>query len=335
VPHPESKRTYVRVNPDLPVPRRELERVDLSKEPANSLPPSLVEAIEADGGLWYAGDYYTDAASVVARAREVKARALRLDFRDLSLLAELPSVRYLHLRSDGRPSLEPASGLTGLRALVLGVSALRGGLDVRGFPQLRWLKAPLGGKGGKAVQDSLAAGHPRLEHLVLSRVRARTLAEVAGGFPRLRHLRIYSSENLWTLGDLRPLAGTLRGLELFLTGIRSLDGIEVLRKLEAFVMYGGKVTDLQPLAALRSLRYAELESGPGVASLAPLRDHPKLRMVALGPVQDGDLSPLATLPSLVAVGRGSRLVGEPPWPDLAVLPRHHPLRREFARAVYG
>jgi len=325
VPHPESKRTYVRV----------LERVDLPKEPANGLPPSLVEAIEADGGLWYAGDYYTDAASVVARAREVNARALRLDFRDLSLLEELPKVRYLHLRSDGRPSLEPVTRLAGLRALMLGVSALRGVLEVRGFPQLRWLSAPLGGRGGQEFQESLAGGHPRLEHLHLSRAPARTLADLVGAFPRLRYLRVYSSENLRALGDLRPLARTLRGLELFLTGIRSLEGIEVLSKLQAFVMYGGTVTDLQPLAALRSLRYAELESGPGVASLAPLRDHPRLRMLALGPVQDGDLSPLATMPELVAVGRGSRLVGEPPWPDLAGLPRDHPLRREFARAVYG
>jgi hypothetical protein len=323
------------VNPDLPVPRRDLERLDLAKEPANSLPPSLVDAIEAEGGLWYAGDYYTDAASVVARAREVGAVALRLDFRDLSLLEELPKVRYLHVRSDGRPNLEPVTRLSGLRALILSVPALRGELDLRTFPQLRWLSASLGGAGGRALQDSLAGGHPRLEHLRLSRAPVRTLAELARGFPQLRYLRVYSSERLRTLGELRPVAGTLAGLELFLTGIKSLDGIEVLQDLEALVLYGGKVTDLRPLAALRSLRYAELESGPGIASLEPLREHPKLRMLALGPVQDGDLSPLASLPELVAVGRGARLVGEPPWPDLAKLPRDHPLRREFARAVYG
>jgi len=80
------------------------ERVDLSAEPAH-LPPSLAAAIEADGGLWYASDFDADAASVVAGAREVKAVALRLAFRDLSLLEELPEVRSLHLRSDGRPRL--------------------------------------------------------------------------------------------------------------------------------------------------------------------------------------------------------------------------------------
>src|SRR3954447_2060512 len=285
VPSPESKRTYVRVHPNLPVLRRELERVDFGTDARPGLPPSLVDAIEADGGLWYAGDHYIDAASVVARAREVKAVALRLDFRDLSLLEELPNVRYLHLRSAGRPPLGPVAGLTKLRALILGVSALRGELDLAAFPQLRWLRASLGGKGGTAFRESLSRGHPRLEHLSFTEVRG--------------------------------------------------DGIGVLRKLEMFRIYGGKVTDLQPLAALRSLRYAELDTGPGVASLEPLRGHPKLRMLALSLVQDGDLSPLATMPELVAVGRGSRLVGEPPFPDLVELPRDHAFRQEFRRAVYG
>ena len=334
----ESKGTYVRVNPRLlDVPRRELERVDLTKERGAGLPPSLVEAIESDGGLWYAGDYYTDATSVVARAREVKAVALRLDFRDLSLLEELPNVRYLQLRSDGRPPLGPVTELTKLRALILDVSAIRGGLDLAAFPQLRWLHGSLGGKGGEVLREALSRGHPRLEHLSLTSGRSRTVDELlGGGFPKLRHLRIHFADHLRTFGDLRPVARTLRGLDLdFLVGFRSLDGIEVLKGLEMFRIHGGKATDLTSLAALRSLRYAELDTGPGVASLEPLRDHPKLRMLALGPVEDGDLSPLATMPELVAVGRGSRLVGEPPFPDLVELPRDHPFRQEFRRAVYG
>src|SRR5205085_7650094 len=99
------------------------ERVDFSAEPAN-LPPSLIEAIEADGGLWYASDYHTDAASVVARAPEIGAVALRLDFRALSLLEQLPQVRYLHLRSDGRPRLERLAGPSEPRAFFLPVPAL-------------------------------------------------------------------------------------------------------------------------------------------------------------------------------------------------------------------
>ena len=310
------------------------ERVDFSAEPAN-LPPSLIEAIEADGGLWYASDYHTDAASVVARAREIGAVALRLDFRDLSLLEQLPQVRYLHLRSDGRPRLEPLAGLAELRALILHVSALRGELDVRGFPQLRWLRASLGGRGGKALQASLVRGHARLEHLSVTEVPARTLAELVGGFPRLRHLRVHFADHLRTLGDIAPVADTLHGLDLDFTGIRSLEGIEVLHGLEAFRLRGGRVTDLAPLRSLAWLRYAYLDTGIGIASIGPLRDHPALRMLGLSLVQDGDLAPLATLPHLVAVERGPRLTGELPWPDPAKVPRDHPFHREWADAFRG
>jgi hypothetical protein len=300
------------------------------------MPHSLVDAIEAAGGLWHAGDYYTDAESVVARAREVNAVALRLDFRDLSLLEQLPNIRYLHVRSDGRPPLDPVAGLTKLRALILGVSAIRGEIDLAAFPQLRWFRGSLGGKGGEAVRGSLSQGHRRLEHLSLTSGRARTLEELVAGLPRLRHLRVHFADHLRTFGDLAPAARTLRGLDLdFNVGLRSLEGIEVLRRLEMFRLNGGKVTDVRRLAALRSLPYTELATGPGIASLEPLREHPKLRMLALGAVQDGDLSPLETIPNLVAVARGSRLVGEPPYPDLAALPSDHPLREEFRRAVSG
>jgi hypothetical protein len=252
------------VNPRLlDVPRRELERVDLAKERGLGLPPTLVDAIEGDGGLWY------------------------------------------------------------------------GELDLTAFPQLRWLSGSLGNKGGEALRESLSHGHPRLEHLSLTEVRDRTLDELVHGFPRLRHLRVHFADHLRTLGDLVPVARTLRGLDLDFTGLRSLDGIGALRKLDMFRLHGGKVTDLQPLAALRSLRYAKLDSGPGVASLEPLRGHPKLRMLALSLIQDEDLSPLTSMPELVAVGRGPRLVGDPPFPDLAALPRNHPFRAEFRRAVYG
>lgn len=336
MPPSESKRTYVRVNPELlEISRRELERVDLAAEPG-LMPQSLVDAIEADGGLWHAGDYYTDAASAVARAREVNARALRLDFRDLSLLEELPNVRYLHLRSDGRPPLGPVAGLTKLRALILDVSSIHGELDLQALPQLRWLRGSLGGKGGEALRESLGRGHPRLEHLSVTSGGARALTELVAGFPRLRHLRVHFADHLQTLGDLTPAARTLRGLDLdFNVRLRSLEGVEVLRRLEMFRLRIGKVTDIGPLAKLGSLRYAELATGPGIASLEPLRGHSKLRMLALDAIRDGDLSPLATMPELVAVGRGPRLVGEPPFPDLVELPRDHPLRQEFRRAVYG
>src|SRR5688500_8227780 len=98
-------------------PKLPLAQVDLTRDTAG-LPPSLIAAIEADGGLWWAGDAYTTADEVVETAHRVGARALRLDFRDLTLLERLPNVRYLHLRSDGRPRVDAVAALPELKALI-------------------------------------------------------------------------------------------------------------------------------------------------------------------------------------------------------------------------
>jgi hypothetical protein len=315
-----------------PFLRKDLERVDPVTD-SGGLPDSLLDAIEADGGLWSASDAYTDAERVVERAREVGAVALRLDFRDLSLLRHLPGIRYLHLRSDGMPRVDPVSALTRVRALILETRALRGELDPFSFPDLRWLRVSLGGKGGKAVYASLERGHAHLEHLSVTEVPSRTLGGLVAGFPRLRHVRIHFADHLRTLGRLESVASTLRGLDLDITGIRSLEGIDALRGLQALRVHGGEVTDLAPLRMLPGLRYAHLDTGVGIASLGPLRDHPSLRILAISLIQDGDLTPLATMPELAAVGRGPRLAGDPPWPDLWAMSRDHPFRREWHRAM--
>ena len=90
-----------------------------------------------------------------------------------------------------------------------------------------------------------------------------------------------------------------------------------------------------PLSLVAAIEAEGGLPGQGIASLEPLREHPKLRMLALGAVQAGAVLPLETIPNLVAVGRGSRLAGEPPYPDLAALPRDDPLREEFRHAVSG
>src|ERR687891_1956643 len=145
-----------------PYPKLQLTRVDLTADTAG-LPPSLTAAMEGDGGLWSASDAYTMADDVVETARRVGAVALRLDFRDLTLLEALPGIRYLHLRSDGRPRLDPVAALAGLRALIIETRGLRGDLDPLGLPDLHWLRIGLGGKGGAAVLPALERGHARLE----------------------------------------------------------------------------------------------------------------------------------------------------------------------------
>jgi hypothetical protein len=194
-------------------PKLQLTPVDLSADTAG-LPPSLTAAMEADGGLWSAGDAYTTADEVVETARRVGALGLRLDFRDLTLLETLPGIRYLHLRSDGRPRLDPVAALPGLRALIIQTSGLRGELDPVGFPDLHWLRIGLGGKGGAAVLPALERGHPRLEWLSLREVKARVATDLCAGFPKLRVLRIGFADHLRELGGLAAVTPSLEKLAL-------------------------------------------------------------------------------------------------------------------------
>jgi hypothetical protein len=310
------------------LPRRELTRVDTGAD--YDLPPSLLERVEAAGGLWYAGDAYTTAVEVITAARRVGAVALRLDFRDLSLLESLPETRYLHLRSDGRPPLDPVAHLRHLQALMLDTGAHRGRLDPLGFPELRWLRLGLGGKGGAAMLTAIERGHRHLEWLAFTEVKARTATELCAGFPRLRVLRIHFADYLRELGRLAEATPHLEKLSLDLTGIRSLAGLEDLTQLETLFVHGGRVTDLEPLGRLPRLRYAQLELSR-LTSIEPLRGHPSLRMLFFNLPEGPDLSVLDSIPGLVAVRSTRPFDHRGRWSDLHAIGRDHPLRLEWSR----
>jgi len=314
--------------------RRDLRRLEFGDGETIGLPVSLLEEIEANGGLWWAGDYYTDPDDIVAQARQVGAVALRLDVRDLGLLAWLPDVRYLHLRSDGRPILDPIASLRGLRALIIDTGALRGSLDPLAFPDLRWLRLGLGGKGGAAMLPFMAAGHPGLEWLSLAEVKARSVTELVTGFPALETLHVNYADHLRALGPLADATPRLRGLGLLLTQLRSLDGIARLEALESISLFGGRVSDLAPLRDLARLRCARLLLAD-VTSIEPLRGHPTLRLLELSIGAEPDGTVLESMPGLMAVGRGKRFEQVVRWPDLFGLADDDPLKVEWARAMRG
>lgn len=293
-----------------------------------------MDAIEADGGLWYAGDWYTPVDEIVRQARDARATALRLDARDLSFLAELPDVRYLHVRTDGRPVLDPIAGLRGLRALILEVGAIRGDLDPFAFPELRWLRTRLGGKGAEKTRELLGRGHPTLEWLALNETRAKSVAELLGGFPRLSWASIGFADVLRSLGPLPDLTPQLRGLSLRLTKISSLEGIDRLPALEVLEVLGGDVADLGPVGRSRHLRYARLLC-PDAASIEPLRGHPRLRILELKLSGEPDTTVLDSMPELVAVGRGTGFTSPIRQTDLFEVPRDDPRRVEWQEALRG
>lgn len=227
--------------------------------------PTLVAELRAAGGSWYAGDHYAKPAAIVVAAKDRGVTALRLDVRDLSLLHELPGIRHLDVCSDGRPVLDPIASLTHLRSLDLSVSALRGDLDPLAFPDLRWLTIPLGGKGGAAILPSIRRGHPRLEHLRVRETKVKSIGELVATFPRLQSFSLSYADFVRSPGDLTPVAGTLRELRLrMVPGFRSLDGIEVLTRLESLTMDAHRLSDLRPLRALANLRHVELRLADGV-----------------------------------------------------------------------
>lgn len=310
---------------------RELRRVDLASE-SGGLPISLMEAIKAEGGLWDAGDPSTDPTAIVEHARRVGAVALRLDARNLSFLEGFPGVRYLHLRSDGRPKLDPIAQLRDLRGLILEPSALRGELDPLAFPNLGWLRVGLGGKGGARILPSILRGHPQMAWLSVSEVGARSVAELVGGFPNLRQLSIHFADSLRTLGDLAGATPKLAVLRLQLTGIASLDGLEANEQLEVLDVVGGRVSDLGPVGRSPTIRYARLLT-PRASSIEPLAGHQGLRMLELSLSGQPSTGILDTIPGLVAVGRGAQFAGPITQADLFELPRNHPLRVEWGQAM--
>jgi hypothetical protein len=293
------------VNPKIP-----LRRVDLDKE-TGGLPPSLIESIEEEGGLWWASDAYTTSEEVIESTKNVSAVALRLDFRDLSLLKYLPKIRYLHIQSDG---------------------ALRGEVDPTRFPDLRWLKVSLGGKGGSAMMPGIKHGHPILEWLSVKEVKTRTVAELCINYPNLRVLHIGYADYLRELGNLAEATPNLKKLSLYLTQIPTLKGLTGLHQLETLVLFGGRVQDISPLTRLERLRYVQLELGHFI-SLEPLRNHKSIRMVSLNRIQESDLSILGSISGLVAVSCTKGFEKPVNWPILNKLPIDDPLRIEWLKSI--
>jgi hypothetical protein len=300
------------------------------KTAASGWPGSLVRAIEEDGGgVWQTGDHYVEPDRIIERVREVRTRGLRLDARDLSFLERLPELRFLWLATDGRPVLDPLASLTELEALLVHAAGMRGTFDPFALARLRWLRISLGGAVGRTIADRLAAGHQGLEWLSVTEVPHRSIAEVVGAFPSLRHVRLHFADHLHRPGDLTPVAATLRGLELDITGLRSLDGLEALHALEVLSLVPVPEGSLETVAAMHSIRYANLLRRD--LSIEPLRGHPGLRMISLTDVTPKTISVLETMPNLIAVG-GAPAGASMAWADLRA---HEEARAEWFGAIRG
>jgi hypothetical protein len=114
------------------------------------------------------------------------------------------------------------------------------------------------------VLPSILRGHAQLQHLRVRETRARTVAELAAGFPRLVSFTAGYADHLRELGDLGPVAGSLRELHLTMVpGFRSIRGIEQLAGLESLTLRASTVGDLELLDELPNLRHADVVTAGG------------------------------------------------------------------------
>jgi uncharacterized protein (DUF3820 family) len=315
------------------MPKRRGQPLPLQRASTHGLAPALVRELDSVGGLWWASDYYTTAGEVVDQARGVGARGLRLDFHDLSFLADLPDLEYLWIRSDGFPGLTPVGNLRALRCLLIETGGMRGELDPIAFPELRWLATSLGGKLGPGFLDALRRGHPHLRSLDVHETRIRRITDLGGPFPELRRLRVAFADHVRDVGPLVAMCPRLETLRLhLLVRIAAVDGLAGLETLRMLDLSGGQVTEVPVLRDLPTLRYVQLLQ-PRLESIEPLRGHPGIRMLSLGLAGEPDPTVLASIPGLVAIGRGRGFERDVPWPDLMRLPKDDPLRVEWSEAL--
>lgn len=312
--------------------RTRLPRLPLQRDDSTRLPPALRAELDAMGGLWWAGDAYTDSAEVVEQACAAGVRALRLDFKDLRWIDQLPDLEFVQLQSDGSPDPAPLAGLQGLRGLLLDTHGLKGEIDPLAFPELRWLSLSLGGRHGPAHLASLRRGHDRLEWLSVRESTARSAHELCAALPSLRVLRIRFADRLRSRGPLVESVPRLEKLATNLVPLASLDGLRGLGRLTTLDLFGGRVTDAGPLRDLRALTWLQLLQ-PSMTTIDPLRGHPAIRVLALAMAQEPGQDVLASMPGLEAVVHGKGFEQEAPVPDLRTLPDGHPLRNEWRAAL--
>ena len=221
---------------------------------------------------------------------------------DLEFLREYPSLLYLeadNASAKGLRCIESVSNLRGLR-----LDSVKAGIDFSCFRQLEEYV-------GDWHRDNLGIGE-------------------CGELRVLRAWRFRSTQP-----GLSSLAGCVRleRLDLVRPGITSLEGIDALEDLRYLeIAYAPKITDLAPLAApgvgLRELALGNMKNIADYAPLAEIRKLRRLRLSSCAPmadlawtngmdrldffsfvetkVQDGDLSPLLSLPLLRYAGAGNR-----------------------------
>ena len=243
----------------------------LGKAPGDSITVAEMERIvriSVDG--WNVRDltgieFATNLERLWIHLRNVDDKGL---ISDLSPLAGLTKLKYLHLSGKSISDLSPLAGLINLEHLRLFVTDVSDLSPLVGFSKLKFLQfnhAP--------VSDlSPLAGLTNLETLRCYYAESPSLVPLKG----LLRLKILSAARSG-ISDISPLVGliNLEELELFENEqISDISPLASLHKLRRLNLHGNDISDVSAIASLHDLEWLDLAHNK-ISDISPLEKLPK------------------------------------------------------------
>jgi leucine-rich repeat protein SHOC2 len=227
-----------------------LQRIEYTEEKSTVLPDEIAERAGVRFLKFEGTKKYKKLPKALPKMTQLEALNIEniASFRDLSLLSELPNLRYLRIY--GCSKVEDFSALAALENLEE--------LHLESF----WWDA---------IPDVLSA-LPNLRHLNLGgSVRDDTDLGVLREMPQLESLMLQWADLQETPPELAELTG-LRKLKMEHCEIESFDSIAALKNLEVLDTYGLQ-NDAVPGAfgELRNLRYLALKAMENLTDVSALR----------------------------------------------------------------
>ena len=219
--------------------------------------------------LWIDGNQISD---IAALAQLTDMRELSLpdnQISDVSPLVELKNLTRLHLVNNHISDVSPLAGLTNLRGLYLSKNKISDFSPIAGLiPNLKVYE--------NSDQRLL------IVHIPDPNLRAAIEEQLgkAQGTPI-------------TQAEMQ----TLTQLDARKRGIQDLIGIKFATNLEDLYLFGNEISDISPLAQLKSLGHLYLSENE-ISDISPLAQLSELRDLSLADNQISDFSPLAELKQL-------------------------------------
>lgn len=206
---------------------------------------------------------------------------------DLSPLAGFTQISELLLYRNRVESLEPLSGLVGMRKLNLQSNLVRTLAPLRSLSLIQELVVydnPL--EDFQALSDL-----PSLRKIEISSDQAVAFGSV-GALNQVQRLKIHG-----ILPDFRVLPEMPSLRSLWVESCNSLAGIEKFRELKSLSAYRGIIDDISPLAHLTRLTHLHI-AGNQIVDLKPLASLTQLREAILSANKIASVEPLKGLPLL-------------------------------------